>query len=309
MSPAARLSLPARRNASVSVGLAPNQFRVQGWDPVLIISQIVAFQAIHYLTLALILPLFLSIFASTDLLSYEGGSSSISLAMDWRAFTGRTVSGIPAGRILKPGLATLEIATMKITKGTVVNVSAEDLARGVVRVVEWDSLRGWAVSFAWMLTSFIDILYLYHFVRRPTHILDFSLTLLFNHTILTTYYSHSFPSSLFYWFVLVISVIVQIVTAEQMCVKREMREGFQVSDMTPHLGGVTPLPSLGGGGRIDSVSHGRTPSVVGVPRDRLSSIMEMGTLGRNGSTGGNGSGGGGSKGSEYERIPTQDRKE
>ncbi|GAA5896061.1 uncharacterized protein JCM6883_001701 [Sporobolomyces salmoneus] len=298
MSPAARLSLPARRNASVSVGLAPNQFRVQGWDPVLIISQIVAFQAIHYLTLALILPLFLSIFASSDLLAYEGGSSSISLAMDWRAFTGRTVSGIPASRILEPGLASVEFATKKITKETLVNVSAEDLVKGVLRVVPWEPIRGWAVAFSWMVTSCIDIFYLYHFVRRPTHILDFSLTLLFNHTIITTYYSHKFPTSLFYWFILAISVVVQIVTAEQMCVKREMRKGFQVSDMTPHLGGTTPLPSTAPGGRMESTSHGRAPS-LGVPRDRFVSVMEMGNVGRNG---GNGK-------ADYERLPTQDRQE
>lgn len=282
----------------------------------MIISQIVAFQAVHYLTLALVLPLFLSIFASSDLLAYEGGSSSISLAMDWRAFTGRTVSGIPAAGLLNPGLATLELATAKITKATVVSVSPSDMTKGVVRVLEWDSLRGWAVSFAWMLTSFIDTLYLYHFVRRPTHILDFSLTLLFNHTILTTYYSHSFPSSFFYWLVLTVSVIGQIVTAEQMCVKREMKEGFQVSDMTPHLGGATPLPNgVGSGGaagvtgRLESVvtGHARGPSVVGVPRDRLSSMMEMGNLGgRNGS---HASGSGATRGPDYERVPTQDRKE
>ena len=152
-------------------------------------------------------------------------------------------------------------------------------------------------------------MYLYHFVRRPTHILDFSLTLLFNHTILTTYYPHVFPSSLFYWFVLVVSVVAQIVMAEQMCVKREMREGFQVSDMTPHLGGVTPLPGLPGGasGRLESTNHGhgRTLS-VGVPRDRFVNVMEMGNVGRNApATAAIGPG----KGVEYERVATQDRNE
>ncbi|GAA6015600.1 hypothetical protein JCM11491_007170 [Sporobolomyces phaffii] len=307
MSPAARLSLPSRRNASVSVGLAPNQFRVQGWDPVLIISQIVAFQAIHYLTLALILPLFLSLVASPDLLAYEGGSSSISLAMDWRAFTGRTVSGIPTGRILRQsGLVNLDVAARRITKDTIATVNVEDFAKGVVRLVEWDSMRGWAVAFAWMLTSFVDILYLFHFVRRPTHILDFSLTLLFNHTILTTYYSHAFPSSLFYWFVLGISVVAQIVTAEQLCVKREMREGFQVADLTPHLGGTIPLPGVGVGGL--GLGHGRTQS-VGVPRDRFLAAMEMGNVGKNASASSSSSSGSGGNGAEYERLPSQDRKE
>ncbi|GAA5926731.1 uncharacterized protein JCM15063_000356 [Sporobolomyces koalae] len=303
MSPAARLSLPARRNASVSVALAPNQFRVQGWDPVLIISQIVAFQAIHYLILALLLPLLLSVFASPELLSYEGGSSSISLAMDWRAFTGRTVSGVPATSILPPGLARVEVAAHGYLPTAVASITKEDLAGGIVRIVEWDPTRGWAVAVAWIVTSMIDVLYLYHFVRRPTHIFDFSGTLLFNHTILTTYYSHSFPSSLFYWFVLTVSAIAQIVTAEQMCVKREMREGFQVSELTPHLGATEPLPNVGGGGGgRGGGGHGRTVS-LGVPKDRFLSTMEMGNIG-NGNKVHTGKGG-----DNYDRIPTQDRDE
>jgi len=72
-----------------------------------------------------------------------------------------------------------------------------------------------------------------------------------------------------------------------------MREGFQVQDMTPHLGGTAQLPSIGGGG-----GHGRTQS-MGVPRDRFGSTMEMGDVG----------GGKASGGKEYERLPTQDRKE
>lgn len=76
--------------------------------------------------------------------------------------------------------------------------------------------------------------------------------------------------------------------------------------MTPHLGGVTPLPSTNGG-RLESVSHGRAPSLVGVPRDRFVNAMEMGNVGRNGASSASGSGGG--KGAEYERLPTQDRKE
>ncbi|GAA5920295.1 hypothetical protein JCM1841_003031 [Sporobolomyces salmonicolor] len=232
MPPAARLSLPSRRPPSFS--LAPAQFRVQGWDPVLIISQIVAFQALHYLALALVLPVFLSLFASPDLLAYEGGPSSLALVMDWRAFTGRTVSSIPATRTLQPGLAGLAAATGGVAAEA--KVDAAELARGVVRVMEWDSARGWAVALGWVSASMIDISYLYYLIRRPTHILDFSLTLVFNHLILTTYYAHAFPTAFFFWFVLATSTIAQIVLAEQLCVKREMRDGFSVADMTPQIG-------------------------------------------------------------------------
>jgi len=76
--------------------------------------------------------------------------------MDWRAFTGRTVSGIPASRTLNPGFANFEIATKKLVKEMVTSVDVKDVSKGVVRVVEWDSMRGWSVALAWMLTSFVE---------------------------------------------------------------------------------------------------------------------------------------------------------
>jgi protein SYS1 len=57
-------------------------------------------------------------------------------------------------------------------------------------------------------------------------ILDFSLTLVFIHFILATYYSGSLPLSLFFWLVMAASAVIMIAFAEQLCVKREMREGL-----------------------------------------------------------------------------------
>ncbi|GAA5980775.1 hypothetical protein JCM11641_002645 [Rhodosporidiobolus odoratus] len=247
MPPAARLSLPSGRAPSISISsVAPTKFRVQGWDPVLIISQIVSLQALHYLTLAVLLPILLSFFANPDLLRYEGGASSIGMAMNWKAFTGSTVSGLPSNRILQPGLVGLQAVTGVAAAGAEgVKVDAAELARGVVRAVEGDALRGWAVALGWATASMVDIFFLYHIVRRPTHILDFSLTLIFNHTILTTYYTSSFPSSFFFWFVVGGSAVAQIVLAEQWCVRREMREGFSVAgDMTPRLGSDARMSSV-----------------------------------------------------------------
>ena len=39
----------------------------------------------------------------------------------------------------------------------------------------------------------ISIYYIYQLIRRPRLILDFALTLVFNHLVLTTYYSASLP--------------------------------------------------------------------------------------------------------------------
>ncbi|BGP41212.1 hypothetical protein JCM10449v2_005186 [Rhodotorula kratochvilovae] len=245
MPPAARLNFPSSvgRSPSISVttNAAPQRFRVQGWDPVLIISQILSLQALHYLVLSLVLPALLSILSNRDLLLYEGGATSISMAMNWKSFTGATASGVPASRALAPGLTALASVNAGMSAG---KLDAAELARGVVRAVEGDAFRGWAVAFGWVAASMTDIFFLYHIVRRPTHILDFSLTLLFNHLILTTYYSSSFPSSLFFWFVVCTSAVAQIVLAEQLCVQREMRDGFSVAEMTPRLGVGEMTPQM-----------------------------------------------------------------
>ena len=60
-------------------------------------------------------------------------------------------------------------------------------------------------------------------------ILDFVLTLLFNHLVLTTYYSSSLPSSWFFWLVMAVCGVIMVITAEQLCVKREMAEGLVVA--------------------------------------------------------------------------------
>lgn len=74
---------------------------------------------------------------------------------------------------------------------------------------------------------------LYFFVRRPRLILDFALTLIFNHLVLTTYYSSSVPTSLFFWAVLLTGCAGIVIATEQLCVKREMDEGLAVPPDNP----------------------------------------------------------------------------
>ena len=59
-------------------------------------------------------------------------------------------------------------------------------------------------------------------------ILDFTLTLMFAHLVLTTYYSNALPSSWFYWGTMAASSCLMVITAERLCVKREMSEGLAV---------------------------------------------------------------------------------
>ena len=70
-------------------------------------------------------------------------------------------------------------------------------------------------------------------MRRPRLILDFALTLVFNHLVLSTYYSSSLPTSLFFWIVTFGGAALTIIVAEQLCVKREMSEGLSVMPVRP----------------------------------------------------------------------------
>ncbi|KAI8452435.1 integral membrane protein S linking to the trans Golgi network-domain-containing protein [Phakopsora pachyrhizi] len=91
-----------------------------------------------------------------------------------------------------------------------------------------DSRRSWVLSISWFMSSMIGVLFLYQIVRRPIHIMDHSLTICLNHLILTTYYSSRFPNSIWFYFVMITSSIFQIVWSENLCVRREMREGLGV---------------------------------------------------------------------------------
>lgn len=85
-------------------------------------------------------------------------------------------------------------------------------------------------------------------MRRPRLILDFALTLVFNHLVLSTYYSSSLPTSLFFWIVMLGGATLTIIVAEQLCVKREMSEGLSVLPVRPddelveemEMGGLLP---------------------------------------------------------------------
>ena len=111
-----------------------------------------------------------------------------------------------------------------------------------------DPFRGWVIAFCWIaactcecvysvlllfysfwLILILSIYYLYILVRKPRLILDFSLTLVFNHIVLTTYYSEALPSSLFFWFIMAIGAGMSVIIAEQLCVRREMKEGLTVA--------------------------------------------------------------------------------
>ncbi|KAK7015144.1 hypothetical protein VNI00_019192 [Paramarasmius palmivorus] len=179
------------------------------WDPVLLISQIISLQALHYLVLSLLIPPLLHIFADKDKLNWAGGASGVGWVMDWREMAGRA-GGIP----IKGGAW---------AGGKVIGYGASTMSG-----TQADPIRAWVIATTWITACFIDILPIYHLIRRPRLILDFSLTLVFNHLVLTSYYAGSIPTSVFFWLVMAAGAGVMVVGGEQVCVRREMREGLKV---------------------------------------------------------------------------------
>ena len=66
--------------------------------------------------------------------------------------------------------------------------------------------------------------------------------------MLSTYYSSSIPTSIFFWIVLLAGAALTIIVAEQLCVKRELSEGLSVLPVRPEdelaeemeMGGLLP---------------------------------------------------------------------
>ena len=53
--------------------------KATGWDPILIISQIIALQTLHYVALSLLVPPLLVMFADPGSLEYEGGAANVGM--------------------------------------------------------------------------------------------------------------------------------------------------------------------------------------------------------------------------------------
>lgn len=148
--------------------------------------------------------------------------------------------------------------------------------------------------------DFCRVFYLYHIIRRPTYILDFALTLLFNHLILTTYYAASFPTSLFTWSIFILSAVVQIIWAEQLCIKREMRSNLSVGSWGKLDRDDSPSPSVPTHRRATTVSG----SIVGGAEEVGMSLLGNSILGNSTNAGPSSGGGGGKNG--YAKVSTQE---
>jgi protein SYS1 len=231
-------------------------------------------QTIHYLTLSVLIPPSLLVFAEPHSLNYEGGATNVGMflsprylytiieaptgmIMDWRELASRlTVRGMQGGDRWKQYRGAW-------SGGRIVGFGDQRGWDGRI-----DPMRGWVIAFCWLLACVVELslfissllllcvltedmksIYpLYMLIRRPRMILDFALTLVFNHLVLTTYYSASLPTSLFFYLVLLVGAAISVVVAEHLCVKREMREGLSV---LPLHETVDEEIEMGGLGRRD----------------------------------------------------------
>ncbi|KAI0758599.1 integral membrane protein S linking to the trans Golgi network-domain-containing protein [Irpex lacteus] len=173
----------------------------------------------------------LSLFANPGALEYEGGAANVGMIMDWRQMAGKPTTGASLADTWK-SLHSVWSGGHQVLSGDN-NGSGSSSQQGSAGGGTWsgqmDPRRGWIIAICWLATCGADITYLYHLIRRPRLILDFTLTLLFNHLVLTTYYSSALPSSIFFWAVMAIGAAGTVIVAEQVCVKREMEEGLKVS--------------------------------------------------------------------------------
>jgi len=177
-------------------------------------------QTLHYLTLSILIPPLLAFVAEPTSLAWEGGAANVGMVMDWREMAGRpTVRGIQGEERWRAYVGWAWSSGKRVGLGW-----REDQWDG-----RTDPLRGWIIAACWLAACGVDTYFLYHLIRRPRMILDFALTLVLNHLVLTTYYSASLPTSLFFWIIMTSGSLMTIVVAEQLCVKREMAEGLNVA--------------------------------------------------------------------------------
>ncbi|CEH13452.1 PROTEIN T03F1.12 [Ceraceosorus bombacis] len=218
--------------------------------------QIIAFQTMHYFILALLIPLSLSLFASRDALTFQGGAFSVSAVLDWRELLGAKSFGAspdwadawltPVSLDGVPGAGGLQhVPLEQITRPApgrsaspaIRPIKAQDLGD------EWelraaDPSRKWATWLAWIVAGVLDMHLLLFLIRKPTAMLDHVLTFHLLHLIITTLWVRSVPSW-WYYALAALHAAGCVVSSEAFAVKREMRDGFNTPVDTSQVGATS----------------------------------------------------------------------
>ncbi|KAK9380149.1 integral membrane protein S linking to the trans Golgi network-domain-containing protein [Kockiozyma suomiensis] len=78
------------------------------------------------------------------------------------------------------------------------------------RYVRIETAIGWTFCLIWYLNSIFNVLFLTLFVGRSKLVLDFVLTLHGLNILITSFYSHHFPTSLLWWLLQIASCLTMI---------------------------------------------------------------------------------------------------
>ncbi|KAF2121721.1 integral membrane protein S linking to the trans Golgi network-domain-containing protein [Lophiotrema nucula] len=95
-------------------------------------------------------------------------------------------------------------------------------------LLSWRSLRGdttvgWTLGLVWVLNSLVAVVFILLLIARSKLVLDFALTIHFIHLVVTSLYSHSLPTNLFWWALQICSATLMTSLGVWACQWRELR--------------------------------------------------------------------------------------
>ncbi|KAF9918193.1 hypothetical protein BX616_009997 [Lobosporangium transversale] len=121
------------------------------------------------------------------------------------------------------------------------------------REIRTDNAQGMLLGLAWLLNSIIGVYLLLKIVARARLVLDFSLTLLLYHVIMTSLYSDHIPTGFLWWALNGTTAGIMIFGGEYVCMQQEMEPIL--------LGGGS---SSNNGGNSDHELQSRSASGAGL---------------------------------------------
>ncbi|KAK4514665.1 uncharacterized protein ATC70_002266 [Mucor velutinosus] len=89
--------------------------------------------------------------------------------------------------------------------------------------IRTDTGFGWSLIIVWLVNACLSIPILMVIVQRARQILDYVLTFHFFHLLFVWYVSQHFPSSISWWLLQLVNVVIMTFGGEWACMHREMK--------------------------------------------------------------------------------------
>ncbi|KAF9114031.1 hypothetical protein BGX27_000299 [Mortierella sp. AM989] len=122
-------------------------------------------------------------------------------------------------------LQTVWYISISVIVFTLFKFSGSDITLDAIlnyREIRADNSQGMLLGLAWLLNSVVGVFLLLKIVARARLVLDFSLTLLLYHVIMTTYYSDHIPTSFLWWALNGTTAGIMVFGGEYVCMQQEM---------------------------------------------------------------------------------------